>query len=511
MASLTRDRQRRRTDEGVPVTPAERKRRRRDPRSGPVPPEYGDEIDWFAQLRSTPRRPERGETRDPGPARDPRAPDPTRDPRAPAREPREVRERLTRQTERVELLPPGTARVDDRRTGRRGSVIDGEVTGEMPRVVDGEVTGEMPAVVDPHPPRRRGAPPPPHGPEPARPDAARRRRSEPPPESGRRGEPPDPRRPDESYGPRRPGGPSDPGRRSERAVPETGRRTRPGPAEPGESRHGSPEAGPGQASRGQASGAEAPARPKRSTRRRQRPEQPEPAPHQVAAAEVRPEAAPAGKGRPPSAGQQPNAGRQPKAGPQKAGPQSKAGRQPQARGGRSERLGQIRQVERLRLITLACVTLVLLGALPGFFLIRSAAQDPAFRAMDALPVPGWAAQRPVDQAMGNRWCIETCRVRQRMWESRQGLQPTLAAYRKALGQQGWKPWQVSGCPARQVRGNYTCWRRDEYTLDLWVRAPECRKKGGEGGSADGGVSGNHCPESIVTVVIRNAGADPRLR
>jgi integrin beta 3 len=164
-------------------------------------------------------------------------------------------------------------------------------------------------------------------------------------------------------------------------------------------------------------------------------------------------------------------------------------------------------VARLRLITLAFVTLVLLGALPGFFVIRGLVQDPAFRAMDTLPVPSWAAQRPVDQAVGNRWCFQACRVRQRTLESQRELAPTLAAYRKALGQEGWKPWQVQGCPARQVRGNYTCWRRDEYTLDLWVRAPDCRK----GGGAGDGVSGNACPESIVTVVIRNAGADPRLR
>jgi hypothetical protein len=156
-------------------------------------------------------------------------------------------------------------------------------------------------------------------------------------------------------------------------------------------------------------------------------------------------------------------------------------------------------VQRLRLLTLAFVTLVLLGSLPGFFLIRYATQDPGFRAMDALELPGWAARDPVDQALGSRWCIRECRVRHRVWESGRAPQPTVEAYQRALRHDGWKHWEVSGCPGQKVRGIYTCWRRDAYTLDLWIRSSDCR------GDTEG------CPEAVVTMVIRNAGADARLQ
>ncbi|HEX6074989.1 MAG TPA: hypothetical protein VFZ32_06965 [Micromonosporaceae bacterium] len=170
-------------------------------------------------------------------------------------------------------------------------------------------------------------------------------------------------------------------------------------------------------------------------------------------------------------------------------------------GGRSQVRAQLRQVARLRLLTLAFVTLVLLGSLPGFFLIKYATRDPGFRAMDTLEVPGWAARNPVDQAMGSRWCLRECRLRHRVWESQRAQQPTVEAYQRALRRDGWKRWEVPKCPPRKVRGDYTCWRRDAYTLDLWVRGPECR----------GDTDEEECPEAIVTMVIRNAGADARLQ
>ncbi len=159
------------------------------------------------------------------------------------------------------------------------------------------------------------------------------------------------------------------------------------------------------------------------------------------------------------------------------------------------------------MITLICVAVVLVGAVPAFFGIRYATQDPGFRALDALPLPSWATERVEDRAVGNRWCIGTCRVRQRVWESQRDTTSTVNAYHAALRKDGWKPWTVAGCPRRQVRGEYSCWRRDAYTLDLWIRLPDCRRKGGAGGEA---APGNRCPGSLVTVVVRNAGADKRL-
>ncbi|MGH3663021.1 MAG: hypothetical protein ACRDT8_11275 [Micromonosporaceae bacterium] len=163
-------------------------------------------------------------------------------------------------------------------------------------------------------------------------------------------------------------------------------------------------------------------------------------------------------------------------------------------------------MERLRLITLACVTLVLLAAVPGFFVLKSVARDPGFRAMDSIELPGWASQRPVDRAVGSRWCFDSCRVRQRTWESDRPVMPTMKAYRTALKSEGWKPWKASGCPPGQVPGQYDCWRRDAHTLDLWARPATCTGGGGQGknGAAD-------CPVSLVTIVIRNASADRRVQ
>jgi integrin beta 3 len=147
------------------------------------------------------------------------------------------------------------------------------------------------------------------------------------------------------------------------------------------------------------------------------------------------------------------------------------------------------------------VTLILLGSLPGFFLIKYVTRDPGFRAMDALELPAWAARNPVDQAIGSRWCLRMCRIRHREWESRQAPQSTVEAYQEALRRQNWTRWEVHGCPPKRVRGDYTCWRRDAYTLDLWVRTPEC----------DGDTEDGQCPEAMVTVVVRNAGDDHRLQ
>src|SRR5690606_12491499 len=66
----------------------------------------------------------------------------------------------------------------------------------------------------------------------------------------------------------------------------------------------------------------------------------------------------------------------------------KTGRpQPAAAGGRLQARRQLRQVQRLRLLTLAFVTVVLLGALPGFFFIKHITRDPGFVAMDELELP----------------------------------------------------------------------------------------------------------------------------
>ena len=151
------------------------------------------------------------------------------------------------------------------------------------------------------------------------------------------------------------------------------------------------------------------------------------------------------------------------------------------------------------MITLAAVSLILLGALPGFFLIREAVRDPVFRALDDLSLPAWAAGSQADDAQGSRWCVGVCRIRQRAWHSTKPVSATATAFEDGLAASGWERWLVKGCPPHPVDGPYSCWRRDEYVLDLAVHPTDCGETGGD------------CKGALVTVVVRNRVADPRGR
>jgi integrin beta 3 len=132
---------------------------------------------------------------------------------------------------------------------------------------------------------------------------------------------------------------------------------------------------------------------------------------------------------------------------------------------------QVREARRLRLIILASLTVVLLAALPAIFLIRDAAGDPVFAGLDSLSVPGWADQSHQDLASGNRWCFQSCRLRERTWRSAKAAADTDTVYEQALASAGWHPWHSAGCPTSV--GKYSCWQRDEYALDLWTRDAPC--------------------------------------
>ena len=147
----------------------------------------------------------------------------------------------------------------------------------------------------------------------------------------------------------------------------------------------------------------------------------------------------------------------------------------QAGGGlRSELRRQIRAKRRLRVITLVSLSVVVLGLLPLIFGIRAASRDPVFTSLDALNVPGWAAAQVEDEGSGSRWCFIDCRFRERTAQSSRPYAETAKAYSTALTTAGWQRWKVGDCPEQPVTdGSYTCWRRDEFTLDLWVGPPEC--------------------------------------
>ncbi|RAO41381.1 hypothetical protein ONO86_04084 [Micromonospora noduli] len=187
-----------------------------------------------------------------------------------------------------------------------------------------------------------------------------------------------------------------------------------------------------------------------------------------------------------------------------------------APGARSEERRQTRERRRLRAAVLVLVSVVLLGAVPLFFGIRTLSRDPVFDNLDQLGVPAWAAAKTVDDVSGSRWCLLDCRLRERTVTSEKAPKETAQVYEDALRRDGWQPWKVSRCPEQQTKGSYTCWRRDELTLDLWVREPTCVPPPVDGEpavvpSGDPSAAATECTGSLVSVKVRNAIDDERTR
>jgi hypothetical protein len=96
-------------------------------------------------------------------------------------------------------------------------------------------------------------------------------------------------------------------------------------------------------------------------------------------------------------------------------------------------------------------------------------------------------------------------------------------YATALTAAGWQPWQVGQCPEQPVTdGRYSCWKRDEFTLDLWVRLPECAvdvvaaqdPASLPSVGPDGVVQTSppkSCVGSTVSIKVQPAIIDPRLQ
>ena len=184
---------------------------------------------------------------------------------------------------------------------------------------------------------------------------------------------------------------------------------------------------------------------------------------------------------------------------------------------RSELRRQMRAKRRLRVITLVSLSVLVLGLLPLFFGIRAASRDPVFTSLDALQVPGWAAAQVEDQDSGSRWCFLDCRFRERTAQSSKPYAETAKVYSGALQTAGWQRWQVGQCPEQPVTdGSYTCWRRDEFTLDLWVGPPECAVDQVAAQDPDvlpsAGVPSapaGKCEGSTVSIKVQNAITDQR--
>jgi integrin beta 3 len=194
-------------------------------------------------------------------------------------------------------------------------------------------------------------------------------------------------------------------------------------------------------------------------------------------------------------------------------------------GARSELRKQMREHQRLRMWTMIAVVVTLLGAIPLYLMIQAATRDPVFNSLDALNLPSWATQQIDDQSDGSRWCIIECRYRERSAHSEKEFKETADVYESALVDAGWQKWTPELCPDESLKGKgvYTCWRRDEFTLDLWVRPPACADnpyynrptiaptEGGAAGASPAPVdpSAATCTGSDVLVKVTNAIEDHR--
>ncbi|MBW6440302.1 hypothetical protein KZ829_41925 [Actinoplanes hulinensis] len=147
-----------------------------------------------------------------------------------------------------------------------------------------------------------------------------------------------------------------------------------------------------------------------------------------------------------------------------------------AEGGLAELRHKLRTQRRLRLVTLFSLAALVLLALPAFVGLRAASSDPVLASLAALKVPSWAAKGVENQETGSTLCIMECSFRERKAESDRPFKETAGVYTEALTKAGWKQRKVEGCPETPVapeEGTYSCWSRDELTLDLAVGLPGC--------------------------------------
>jgi hypothetical protein len=175
-------------------------------------------------------------------------------------------------------------------------------------------------------------------------------------------------------------------------------------------------------------------------------------------------------------------------------------------------LAQMGEGGRVKLLAVVGAMVLLLGILPVFFAVRAAGDDPVFAALDALQIPDNASTRTVDRTDGSAWCFRECRFRERTAHSEEEADATNQMYEGALTAAGWQPWAPALCPDQAVAGHYSCWRRDEMTLDLWVRPPVCTDSQAQQTPAQEPTPApGNCTGSDISIKVRNAIGDPRTK
>jgi hypothetical protein len=202
-----------------------------------------------------------------------------------------------------------------------------------------------------------------------------------------------------------------------------------------------------------------------------------------------------------------------------------SGRPTETRPAETSRAELRRQAGRTPVIVLAVAAVLLLAGLPALLWTKDASADPVYAGLDALAVPGWAAQSHQDSsAGGNRWCVHGCLLRERTWRSTKSAKDTDPVYRQALTAAGWRQRPAAKCPA-PLTGTVSCWEHDEYLLDLWTRDAPCglsnvapapgtspqpvpsTDPGGAGPVPTGSAPPPTCAGSLVTAKVAEAG-DP---
>ncbi|MEU4626008.1 hypothetical protein AB0G04_39280 [Actinoplanes sp. NPDC023801] len=189
------------------------------------------------------------------------------------------------------------------------------------------------------------------------------------------------------------------------------------------------------------------------------------------------------------------------------------------RGASAELRQKLRTERRLRLITLVSLAALVLLVLPAFFGIRAMTSDPVLASLDSLQVPAWASKNATEFESGNSLCIMECEFRERVTESDQPFAETSKVYTTALKSAGWTERRVAGCPESPIRedeGVYSCWERDELTLDLSVGLPGCavdqlaaEQNPSAGAEAVEPPVPGECVGSTVRIKVWNAIVDER--
>ena len=139
---------------------------------------------------------------------------------------------------------------------------------------------------------------------------------------------------------------------------------------------------------------------------------------------------------------------------------------------RAEMKRQLRVAQQLKVVTLTIVAMLLLAAYPVYLFVRSGSQDPVFSDLDSLDLPELG--RDDSRRRGTGQPV----VHRRVPFPYPHLEFAACAGRDRHARTGRPSRTRAGAPRAgtcppAVEGLASCWKRDEYVMDMWVRTPIC--------------------------------------